>query len=84
MSSRARRVVAGILVAGVVAPAAGAQQTRAERSKYTETSTHADVVAFIDSLELRGAKIHVGIIGRTAQGRDLPYIIASRPLVTTH
>ena len=71
------------MLAALAAPVAGAQQTRAERSKFTETSTHADVVAFIDSLQLRGAKIHVGNIGRTVQGRDLPYIIASRPLVTT-
>lgn len=64
------------------APAFG-QQTRAERSKYTETSTHADVVAFVDSLQARGAKIRVGLIGKTVQGRELPYVIASRPLVTT-
>jgi hypothetical protein len=80
MRATSWRVVAGLLLTSV---AAGAQQTRAERSRYTETSTHADVVAFIDSLQLRGAQIRVGIIGRTAQGRDLPYIIASRPLVTT-
>ncbi|MBI1809075.1 MAG: M14 family metallopeptidase [Gemmatimonadetes bacterium] len=60
-----------------------AQQTRAERSKYLETSTYADVVAFIDSLQARGARIHVGSIGRTSQGRDIPYVIASRPLVST-
>ena len=60
-----------------------AQQTRAERSKYTETSTYADVVAFIDSLQARGAKIRVGSIGKTSQGRDIPYVIASRPLVAT-
>ena len=60
-----------------------AQQTRAERSAYKETSTHADVVAFVDSLQTRGAKIHVGVIGKTTQGRELPYVIASRPLVTT-
>ena len=59
------------------------QQTRAERSRYTETSTHADVSAFIDSLQRRGAAIRVGSIGRTAQGRELAYVIASRPLVTT-
>ena len=57
------------------------QSTRAERSKYTETSTYADVVAFIDSLQAKGAPIVVGSIGRTTQGRDLPFIIASRPLV---
>lgn len=60
-----------------------AQQTRAERTKFQETSTHADVVAFVDSLQARGAKIRVGITGRTTQGREMPYVIASRPLVTT-
>ena len=57
------------------------QQSRAERSKYTETSTHADVLAFLDSLQAKGASIVVGSIGTTTQGRDLPFVIASRPLV---
>ena len=58
-----------------------AQTTRAERSSYKETSTYADVVAFIDSLQARNANIVVGSIGKTTQGRDIPYVIASRPLV---
>jgi hypothetical protein len=57
------------------------QATRAERSQYTETSTYADVVAFIDSLQAKGASIVVGRIGTTTQGRDVPFIVASRPLV---
>lgn len=57
------------------------QTTRAERSKYTETSTYADVAAFIDSLQAKGAAIVVGSIGTTTQGRALPFVIASRPLV---
>jgi hypothetical protein len=60
-----------------------AQQTRAERTKYAETSLYTDVVSFLDSLQQRGARIRVGSIGRTMQGRDVPYVIASRPLVTT-
>lgn len=60
-----------------------AQQTRAERTGFKETSTHADVIAFVDSLQARGANIRVGVIGKTSQGRELPYVIASRPLVTT-
>ena len=60
-----------------------AQQTRAERSMYLETSTYQDVISFIDSLQLRGAKIHVGSIGTSTEGRKIPYIIASRPLVNT-
>jgi len=40
------------------------------------------VIAFIDSL--RGRKeLAFGIIGKTTQGRDIPYVIASRPQVST-
>jgi hypothetical protein len=72
-----------LIALSLIAAPLAAQQTRAERTKYTETSTHADVVAFVDSLQARGAKIRVGITGRTTQGREMPYVIASRPLVTT-
>ncbi|HET9426390.1 MAG TPA: M14 family zinc carboxypeptidase [Gemmatimonadaceae bacterium] len=57
--------------------------TRAERTNFTETSRYEDVVAFIDSLRLLGAKIEIGSLGKTALGRDLPYVIASRPLITS-
>ncbi len=57
--------------------------TRAERTNFTETSHYDDVVAFIDSLKLLGAKIATGSIGKTIEGRELPYVIASRPLVST-
>ncbi|MEO6331553.1 MAG: M14 family metallopeptidase, partial [Gemmatimonadaceae bacterium] len=58
-------------------------QTRAERSDYTETSQYADVIAFLDSLQKLDAPIVVGSIGKTMEGRDIPYVIASRPLVRT-
>ena len=57
--------------------------TRAERTNFTETSRYGDVVQFIDSLRLLGGKIHVGSIGKTTEGRDIPFVVASRPLVTT-
>ncbi|MGK2934872.1 MAG: M14 family metallopeptidase [Gemmatimonadaceae bacterium] len=66
------------VIAGELLP-----RTRAERSNYTETSRYADVVAFIDSLQKLGAPIVVGSIGKTTQGRDIPYVIASRPRVRT-
>ena len=78
-----RRTIAPLLALAVAAPMLAAQQTRAERTNYTETSTHADVIAFVDSLQARGAHLHVGVIGRTTEGRELPFIVASRPLVTT-
>ncbi|HEV8198307.1 MAG TPA: M14 family metallopeptidase [Gemmatimonadales bacterium] len=58
-----------------------AQQTRAERTGFAETSTHADVLGFVDSLQRLGAGIRVGRLGVSPQGRMLPYIIAARPLV---
>jgi murein tripeptide amidase MpaA len=57
--------------------------TRAELSNYTVTSSHADVVAFLDSLQRLGAPIWTGNMGMTTEGRTLPYVILSRPLVTT-
>ena len=66
-------------------PVPGAQlpRTRAERTNYRETSSHADVLAFIDSLQRLGAPIWVGEMAVTTEGRSVPYIVASRPLVTT-
>lgn len=58
-----------------------AQQTTAERTNYAETSTHADVLGFVDSLQRLGAGIRVGRLGLSPMGKVLPYIIASRPLV---
>jgi hypothetical protein len=70
------------------APAAsGGPLTRAERTGYAETSRHADVVAFLDSLAplaaARGTPLHVTSLGRSGEGRDLPLVVASRPLVRT-
>jgi hypothetical protein len=57
--------------------------TRAERTAYRETSTYADVMAFIDTLRRSDAPLTFGSIGRTTEGRDIPYVIASRPMVRT-
>ena len=58
-------------------------KTRAERTNYLETSRYADVIAFLDSLKQMNAPLAVGSIGRTNESREIPYVIASRPLVRT-
>jgi hypothetical protein len=70
------------------APAAGPAPitgplTRPERSGYTQTSSYADVVGFLDSLRIRGAAIHVDTLATSTEGRVIPYVVASRPLVRT-
>jgi hypothetical protein len=58
-------------------------RTRPELTNYRETSHYADVRQFLDSLRVLGAPLAFGSIGKTSEGRDIPYVIASRPLVST-
>ncbi len=58
-------------------------RTHAEATNYLETSKYTDVVAFLDGLKAMGAPLAFGSIGRTSEGREIPYVIASRPLVRT-
>jgi murein tripeptide amidase MpaA len=58
-------------------------QTRAERTRYQETSRSEDVVAFLDSLAAMDGRLVRTSIGRTGEGRELAAVIASRPRVST-
>jgi len=60
--------------------ALGAQTTRAERTQYRETSSYADVLAFLDSLRVRGASIELDTLALSPEGRAIPLVVASRPL----
>ncbi len=52
--------------------------TRAESSGYTETSRHADVMAFIAALAKRNdPRLHVTDFGTTPEGRTLPLLVLS-------
>jgi len=52
--------------------------TRAESSGYTETSRHADVMAFIAALAARNdPRLHVTDFGTTPEGRALPLLVLS-------
>lgn len=80
-------VVIGALAAcapqAVVRSSASHPQTTAERTNYLETSTHAQVVSFLDALGTLGKPLARGSVGRTSENRDIPYVIASRPLFDT-
>jgi hypothetical protein len=76
-----RRVAMAAALLPLLGSPLGAQTTRAERTEYRETSTYADVVAFLDSLRTRGAPISLDTLARSPEGRAVPYAVASRPLV---
>ena len=80
-----------IVVAGCSAPVppgppspATYPRTRPELSNYRETSRYSDVRRFLDSLRALRAPLAFGSIGKTNEGREIPYVIASRPLVALH
>jgi len=68
-------------VLGAAAAPAAAQRTAAERSSSRETSAYAEVVAFVDSLQKRGAGLRVRVMGRSTEQRAMPLVIAARPMV---
>src|SRR4051812_23083717 len=55
--------------------------TRAEASGYTETSLHADVMAFLAALD--HPWLHRTSFGASPEGRGLPLLVLSRDGVTT-
>ena len=58
--------------------------TRAEATRYEETSRHADVMTFIAGLEALGdPRLHVTEFGVSPQGRALPLLILSATGVKT-
>jgi len=58
-------------------------RTRPELTNYRETSHYSDVRSFLDSLRTLRAPLAFGSIGKTSEGREIPFVIASRPLVYT-
>jgi hypothetical protein len=76
-----REVVSALVLgAGLCAPLA-AQATRAERTGYRETSSYADVLGFLDSLQRADPGLRVGTLAVSAEGRRVPYVIAARPAI---
>src|SRR4051812_18107431 len=64
------------------APLVG-QVTRAERSGFRETSSYADVLSFLDSLQRLHSEVRVGTLATSPEGRPVPYVLVARPLVFT-
>lgn len=71
-------LVAGLLL---LAPPLAAQQTRPERTDYRETSSWADVMAFVDSLQRLTADVRVWTMTSSPAGKSIPVVLAARPMV---
>jgi hypothetical protein len=72
-----------LLVAVLSRPPLAAQITRPERTGFRETSSYIDVLSFLDSLQRATPEIRVGTLAMSAEGRRVPYVLASHPPVSS-
>jgi hypothetical protein len=54
-------------------------QTRAERTRFEETSSYAEVRAFLEALVARAPRARVESFGHSEEGRDLPLLVLGDP-----
>jgi hypothetical protein len=54
-----------------------------EKSNYEKTSTHADVMNFINTIKNKSANIQVTNIGKSTGGKDIPLVILSKNGIST-
>ncbi|HEV8455883.1 MAG TPA: M14 family metallopeptidase [Gemmatimonadales bacterium] len=78
-----RACVEAVLVGLLVGTPLAAQVTRPERSNFQETSSYADVLSFLDSLQRVTQDIRVGTLAVSPEGRRVPYVLASHPLISS-
>lgn len=84
-----RQMMLVAVMAVVMAAAPGAQtqgvadlRTQAETSNFTEYTTYANMMQYLEDLQARSLEMRLGTYGETHSGRALPYAIFSRPTVT--
>lgn len=77
------RVLALVCLLPTLAVAQTYPLTRAERSDYKETSHYTDVVDYVRSLQRLGAPVRLEWTGKSAEGREMPLVIASFPPVAS-
>lgn len=57
--------------------------TRPEKTRHTETSVHADIVRFVQTLDENSPLTHVEWIGTSFEGKGIPIVVLADPVVTT-
>ena len=61
----------------------GGPLSKAETSNFSETSSYADVMKFLDELKATGAPIDIRTSGTSTEGKKIPMVIEARPMVKT-
>ncbi|MBK5278817.1 MAG: hypothetical protein JJE09_08140, partial [Bacteroidia bacterium] len=54
-----------------------------EKTNYQKTSTHSEVMAFLDFIKTKSPNIHIISMGKSLEGKDIPVAVLSRPAIRT-
>lgn len=54
-----------------------------EKTNYTETSTYAEVMAFIKSIQEKSDLMHVESMGTSLEGKEIPVVVLANPKIST-
>lgn len=57
-------------------------RTAAEESGFTEYTSYYEMMEYLEELRALSPDVRMGIYGETREGRELPYLVFSRPEVT--
>ncbi len=84
-SARLWALASAILLAAspIASPVAAQElQTHAERSGFTEYTPYDSMMKYLQQLQGMSPEVRMGIYGKSYQGRELPYMVFSRPAVS--
>ncbi|HEY5823526.1 MAG TPA: M14 family metallopeptidase, partial [Cyclobacteriaceae bacterium] len=54
-----------------------------EKSNFVKTSTHSEVMSFIDAIKTKSSNLHVLSMGKSKEGKDIPVVILAKPAIKT-
>jgi len=54
-----------------------------EKSNFVKTSTHEDVMKFLDAIQSKSKQIHVFSMGKSLEGKDIPVAVLSKENIQT-
>ena len=54
-----------------------------EKSNFEKTSTHGDVMNFINAIKGKSPYIQISTLGKSPMGKEIPFVILSNPSVST-
>ena len=57
-------------------------RTASESADYARHTTYAEMMDYLQALKTSSLDMRLGIYGETREGRELPYVIFSRPLIS--